>query len=91
MIKKVAPYKYEGCYEIDTSIKYEPQHAKLADKIVDGETVVIHPFNGGSANNLTPQQYLNLIDYLLENSDFNILLIGHILEAEKFPKLFWDG
>ncbi len=52
----------------------------LAEQRIAGNYIVLHPGNGGSAPNLTLRQYRLIINHLLKETDFTILLSGSIAE-----------
>jgi len=51
------------------------QKAELS-RLSISEYVIIHPGSGGSAPNLTLRQYQEIIEFLLQNTPFQILLTG---------------
>lgn len=47
------------------------------------KNIVIHPFSGGSAKNLTIEQYIELIKKLKRELDVNIIITGSVSDKKK--------
>lgn len=55
-------------------------HRKLSELGVKKPFAIIHPGNGGSAPNLTPEQYAAIAHYILESTSMNLLFTGTLEE-----------
>jgi len=93
LVKKLDSKKFEKLYEVNTELHYEETHAVIADNFIKGENIknpilVINPFMGASAKNISDSQYAELIRELLKrNKKLNIILTCHISDDERVEEL----
>jgi ADP-heptose:LPS heptosyltransferase len=89
LVKKIDPKKYDEVYEINTKLFYEETHRVgvekfLGDNKIKTPILVINPFMGGSAKNITDDQYVELIKCILTKiKTINVVLTCHISEEER--------
>jgi ADP-heptose:LPS heptosyltransferase len=92
-IKEIpSPSRINFNFSINESL--ENKKAEIFKKIkISKSYVIIHPGSGGSAPNLPPHKYAKIADYLIENTDVDIILVGDKREykllnyiAEKISK-----
>lgn len=79
LIRKVDSFLFDSNFEISTDLYYENEHRKIAEnylkeKNIDDKFIVIHPFSGGSAKNITDLQYVELIE-AINNKFLNLTVI----------------
>ena len=93
LIKKINPKRYEETFEINTEIYYEEKHRLGVERFLEENKIkepilVINPFMGGSAKNITDDQYIELIKCILTKiKEVNIVLSCHISEEERGQKI----
>ena len=96
LIKKLDPKTFEERYEINTEIFLGEKHKKavrifLAENNIEDQVLVVNPFMGGSAKNITDDQYIELLKKVkTEKPELNIVISCHISEEERGQKLV-DG
>ncbi|WP_372713859.1 glycosyltransferase family 9 protein [Ilyobacter sp.] len=93
LVKKLDPELFEKEYEINSSIFLEERHKKSAEVFmtennIKGKVLVINPFMGGSAKNISDEDYSELIKGIKEKlPDLNIIITCHISEDERGEKI----
>lgn len=93
LIKKIDPELFEKEYEIDNSIFLEERHEIAAEvfireNCIDGKILVINPFMGGSAKNISDEEYVELMKGIKERMpDLNIIITCHISEDDRGEKM----
>jgi len=93
LIKKINSARYEEVYEVNTNVYYEEKHRLGVEKFLEENNIktpilVINPFMGGSAKNITDEQYLELIKCIQTKiKDLNIVLTCHISEEKRGQKI----
>jgi ADP-heptose:LPS heptosyltransferase len=96
LVKKIDPKRYEEVFEINTELFYEENHRVGVEKFLEENKIekpilVINPFMGGSAKNITDDQYIELMKCIRTKiKDINIIISCHISEEERGQKLI-DG
>ncbi len=55
---------------------------RLKEMNIAGDFIILHPGNGGSAPNLSVEQYRRIVRFFLENTAFSILITGAAQESE---------
>lgn len=89
LIKVLDPERFEKEFEINTKLYYEEVHRQYAEKFlkeknIEGKIMVIHPFSGGSAKNLTDIQYMSLIEEILDaNKELTVILTASEGDRER--------
>lgn len=73
LIRKIDKKLFDEKNEINTLIKYNMEHKECAEKWLKenkiNKFILIHPFSGGSAKNITDMQYSELIMKITEAND----------------------
>lgn len=93
LVRLLDPPLFDSCYKVDTKIYYEKKHkdgveAFMKEKKVEGKPLIINPFMGGSAKNITDDQYTKLIQKILNKvENLNIVITCHINEEERGENL----
>jgi len=93
LIKKLDPNLFEENYEINNEIYFGSEHRKAVeifrkDNSIDGKTLVVNPFMGGSAKNITDEQYAELLKKVKSKKpELNIVVSCHISEEDRGQKL----
>ena len=96
LVKKANSKKYEEVFEINTKIYYEEKHKLGVEKFlkennIEKPILVINPFMGGSAKNITDEQYIELIKCILTKiKNITVVLTCHISEEERGQKILDD-
>ncbi|WP_319369838.1 glycosyltransferase family 9 protein [uncultured Ilyobacter sp.] len=89
LIKKLDPELFEKKYEINNTIFLENRHEKAAEVFmmennIDGPVLIINPFMGGSAKNISDEEYVDLLKEIKEKiSLINIIITCHISEEDR--------
>ena len=93
LIKKLDPELFEENYEINTEIYLDKEHRKAVEIFrrennIEGKILVVNPFMGGSAKNITDEQYAHLLKRVGdEKPELNIVISCHISEEGRGQKL----
>lgn len=71
LVRSLDPSRFDNCYEVNTNIFYEKSHAAVAQQFlkendISGKILIVHPFMGGSAKNITDDQYVALQQKIVE-------------------------
>lgn len=96
LIRKLDPEAFEERYEINTEIFLGEEHKKavrifLEENSIEGQILVVNPFMGGSAKNITDEQYVELLKRVKEEKPhLNIVIACHISEEERGQRVV-DG
>ncbi|GLI57451.1 LPS heptosyltransferase [Propionigenium maris DSM 9537] len=96
LIRKLDPKTFEERYEINTEIFLGEEHKKavgifLEENSIEGQILVVNPFMGGSAKNITDDQYVELLKRVKEEKpQLNIVIACHISEEERGQRVV-DG
>lgn len=89
LIKKVDKKRYEEAYKLDSKIYLGLNNIKAANKFlldnhIGDKLLVINPFMGGSAKNITDEQYANIIKKVKAKvKDVDIVITTHISDEER--------
>ncbi|MGB6129643.1 MAG: glycosyltransferase family 9 protein [Psychrilyobacter sp.] len=89
LVKKLDNKKFEDLLELNTEIYYEEKHRKaveifIAEKWIKSPILVINPFMGGSAKNISDKEYIELIKSILDKiGDIDVVLTCHISEEDR--------
>jgi ADP-heptose:LPS heptosyltransferase len=93
LIKKIDINRFKAIFEINTTLFYEEKHRLgvekfLEEKKIKNPILVINPFMGGSAKNITDDQYIKLIKCILTKiKSLEVVLTCHITEEERGEKI----
>lgn len=93
LIRKLDKKKFDELYEINTKIYLGENNIKAANKFFDeneikGKILVVNPFMGGSAKNITDEQYVSVLQKVKNKlNDLNIIIVCHISDEERGEKL----
>lgn len=96
LVKNLDPKLFEEKYEVNTEIYLHEKNRKaveifLKDSNIDGKLLVVNPFMGGSAKNITDDQYIELLKKVkTKDKDINIVIACHISEEDRGQALV-DG
>lgn len=89
LVKKINSKMFEEKFEINTNIILEEKHRLAAEaffsaKNIKSKTLVVNPFMGGSAKNISDDEYANLLRKVKdEHEDTDIIIASHISEEER--------
>lgn len=93
LVKKLDLKLFEENYEINNSIFFEERHKRAAEVFIkengiEGKVLVINPFMGGSAKNISDEEYADLIKTVKKKIPaLNVVLTCHISEEERGEKI----
>ncbi len=93
LVRKLDPKRFDEVFEINTGIYYEEKHRKAAQIFIEenkisGKLLAVNPFMGGSAKNISDEQYIELLKCIFQEiPDINIVLTCHISEDERAQKI----
>lgn len=92
LVRSIDLKLYEKNLEINTKIIYDKGHEKIAEDWLQlnniDKFILIHPFSGGSAKNITDAQYSELIEKILEESkDYSVVISSSIQDKERAEKI----
>ncbi|MGL6154756.1 glycosyltransferase family 9 protein [Cetobacterium sp. SF1] len=96
LIKKIDSKLYEENFEINTEIILEEKHRLAArtfyrENSIKKNTLIVNPFMGGSAKNITDKQYASLIQkFKDEHKDFDVIITAHITQEHRGNQLLKD-
>ena len=83
LVKRINPKLYSEKYELNTQIFYEKTHEEFVKEFLSlnkiDKFLLVHPFSGGSAKNITDIQYVELIGRILEeNQEIHVVISASI-------------
>lgn len=93
LVKKLNKKEFEKEFEINTKIILENKNIEAADKFfkdnnISGKILVVNPFMGGSAKNITDEEYASIIKKVIERiKDVKVIITAHISDEERGQKL----
>lgn len=93
LIRKINPERYDEVFEIQTKIYLEDSNRDVAERFfkennIGENSLVVNPFMGGSAKNITDDQYASLLQKFYDRTeDSYIIITCHISEEERGQKL----
>ncbi|MEI6857729.1 glycosyltransferase family 9 protein [Psychrilyobacter sp.] len=96
LVKKLDSKIFDDLFELNTEIYYEEKHSKaveifLEENHIKSPILVINPFMGGSAKNITDGEYTELIKVVLYKiAGIDVVLTCHISEEDRGQKIL-DG
>lgn len=86
LIEKINPTLFKEKFELNNDIILKKENLDVASlffssKKIKDKTLVVNPFMGGSAKNITDEQYVSLLKKLLNKiADLDIIIACHIKE-----------
>lgn len=90
LVKKLNPNRFKECYELNNSLILTDENRKVAnlyfsENNIEGKCLVVNPFIGGSAKNITDEQYAQIIKRLKKeyNKNLNVIIICYISDEER--------
>lgn len=89
LIRKIDTEKFDKNFEIETKIYLENSHREVAKRFfaennIGEKTLVVNPFMGGSAKNITDEEYVSLLQKIYDRvEELNIIITCHISEEER--------
>ena len=90
LVKKLNPSKFKESFELNTKLILSEENRKVAnlyflENSIKGKCLVVNPFIGGSAKNITDKQYAQIIKRLKNEFDenLNIIITCHIDDEER--------
>ena len=93
LVRSIDSDLYEKNLEINTEIVYGEEHESFVREWLKknddiNKFILIHPFSGGSAKNITDNQYSQLIERILkEKSEYKIVISSSIQDKERAEKI----
>lgn len=94
LVRKIDKKLFDKVFEINTSIHMGEDNRKAAEMFfktynIQGKTLVVNPFVGGSAKNINESQYISLLKKFKErNVDTNIIIVCHISDEEAAERIY---
>lgn len=89
LVRKLNPVRYDEVFEINTDIKLGKWNIEAAnrffnEKKIGDKVLVVNPFMGGSAKNITDIQYADILRKVKQNvKNLDIVITTHIDEEER--------
>lgn len=89
LVKKIDPERFEKNFEIDTRIYLEDINRDVAktffeENNIGTNSLVVNPFMGGSAKNITDDEYVSLLQKIYDRVEgMDIVITCHISEEER--------
>lgn len=93
LISKLDKKKFEEEYELNTKLVLTDLDKNVAnlyfkENSIQGKCLVVNPFMGGSAKNITDEQYVNILKKVKElMPELNIIITSHISDEERTIEL----
>ena len=93
LIKKINPQRFDEVFEIKTDIYLEDENRNIAklffeSRNIGTKSLVVNPFMGGSAKNITDDEYISLLQKIYDRVEgMDIIITCHISEEERGQKL----
>ncbi len=89
LIRKIDPKRFDEVFEVQTKIYLEDSNRDVAERFfaenkIGDRSLVVNPFMGGSAKNITDEQYVSLLQKIYDKTEgMDIILTCHISEEER--------
>ncbi|MDP0488839.1 MAG: glycosyltransferase family 9 protein [Fusobacterium sp. JB020] len=93
LIYKLSPERYNDNFEINNALILTEENLSVANMFyknnnIGNKSLVVNPFMGGSAKNISDYQYVNLLQKIYDLiPDIDIILTCHISEEERGEKI----
>lgn len=89
LVKKLNKKLFEDRFEINTEIFLDKSNLEAAEKFfkdnnIGDKVLVVNPFMGGSAKNITDDQYADILREVIDkDEEVDIIIIAHITDEER--------
>ncbi|MGL4641505.1 MAG: glycosyltransferase family 9 protein [Cetobacterium sp.] len=89
LIKKLDKKLFEERFEINTAIYLDKNNIESAEKFfkdnnIGKKVLVVNPFMGGSAKNITDEQYANILTKIIDRvENLDVIITAHISDEER--------
>ena len=96
LVSKLDRKRFAILYELNTKLILTDENKKVADvyfkeNSIQGKCLVVNPFIGGSAKNITDEQYVSILKKVKDRMpDLNIIITSYITDEERTEKLCKD-
>ena len=96
LVSKLDRKRFAILYELNTKLILTDENKKVADiyfkeNSIQGKCLIVNPFIGGSAKNITDEQYVSILKKVKDRmSDLNIIITSYISDEERNEKLCKD-
>ena len=93
LVAKLDKERYDEIFELNTKIELSEENRNVAnlyfsENNINGKVLVVNPFMGGSAKNITDEQYINILKKVKqETPNLNMIITCHISDEERAEKL----
>ena len=93
LVAKLDKERYDEIFDLNTKIELSEENRNVAnlyfsENNINGKVLVVNPFMGGSAKNITDEQYINILKKVKqETPNLNIIITCHISDEERAEKL----
>ncbi|MHA4989543.1 glycosyltransferase family 9 protein [Cetobacterium somerae] len=93
LIKKLDKKLFEDRFEINTQIFLDKSNLEAAEKFfkdnsIGDKVLVVNPFMGGSAKNITDDQYADILREVIDREkNIDVIVTAHISDEERGLKL----
>lgn len=93
LIKKLDKKLFEDRFEINTQIFLDKSNLEAAEKFfkdnsIGDKVLVVNPFMGGSAKNITDEQYADILREVIDREkNIDVIVTAHISDEERGLKL----
>lgn len=89
LIRKIDSKRFDEVFEIETKIYIEDSQRIVAERFFEEKSIgekslIVNPFMGGSAKNITDEQYISLLQKIYDRVEgMDIVITCHISEEER--------
>ena len=96
LVAKLDRKRFAVLYELNTKLILTDENKKVADTFfkensIEGKCLVVNPFIGGSAKNISDEQYVSILKKVKSKMpDLNIIVTSYISDEERNEKLCKD-
>lgn len=93
LVKKIDSKLFNQRYELNSEICLKESNREIAKKFIEeegikGKLLVVNPFMGGSAKNISDEQYASLLKKLIfRETNLSVILTVHISDEERALEL----
>ena len=96
LVSKLDRKRFAILYELNTKLILTDENKKVADiyfkeNSIQGKCLIVNPFIGGSAKNITDEQYVSILKKVKDRMPYlNIIITSYISDEERNEKLCKD-